>query len=470
MRTKHWLFVLILISAVFLRSYNFAEYYIFDHDQDLYSWIVKDIVIDGHVRLIGQETSIDGLFIGPLFYYLLVPFYWIGRMNPLAALFPALLLSAATLISLYWVTGRLYGKKLALIASTLYAFSLGIIMYDRWIVPSLPTLLWSVWFFYLVTQASQKKINWILMGILLGLIWHIHIALLPLFLMIPILGWKAPLKLDRNFWLGVGLGGILIAPFLLFEMRHQFQQTWGVVNSIGLERGEVKGLPRVLKAFDAFSRMQLNMFIPDYSSLVPQIYALAEGVAVLVMAFFSPIRKIVLLWVGIVLIAQILTTRAISEYYFANIWILTILLVSFLLARSRLAIIGLIIFVLFNSYLVVTRPPLANSYARKSEVIAYLEKDARDHRYPCIGINYISEFGTHVGYRYLAWKQNLHLVQPADGVAVYSIVSPWERSPQETKDHRYGGIGIIPATPTDVQPEQCTNPSNQLLPLLGFTK
>ncbi|MDO8657992.1 MAG: hypothetical protein Q7K55_04580, partial [Candidatus Levybacteria bacterium] len=65
------LLILILLLGLFFRIYKLEIFYPWGHDQDLFAWIAKDILIDGHFRLIGQETSIIGVFIGPLFYYLI---------------------------------------------------------------------------------------------------------------------------------------------------------------------------------------------------------------------------------------------------------------------------------------------------------------------------------------------------------------------------------------------------------------
>ena len=73
MKSKILLF-LVLILGLLTRSYQLRERFGYTHDNDLAGWIVKDIVVDRHLRLIGQLTSSPGIFIGPLFYYLQIPF------------------------------------------------------------------------------------------------------------------------------------------------------------------------------------------------------------------------------------------------------------------------------------------------------------------------------------------------------------------------------------------------------------
>src|SRR5581483_12340335 len=92
----HLILVAILVVAFFFRVYKLDVFYIYEHDQDLYSWIVKDIWVDHHLRIIGQVTSIEGVFIGPIFYYLLIPFFALDGMNPLAATWLATLIGLTT--------------------------------------------------------------------------------------------------------------------------------------------------------------------------------------------------------------------------------------------------------------------------------------------------------------------------------------------------------------------------------------
>src|SRR3990167_9935860 len=191
--------VLVIGIALFFRLYKLREFYFFEHDQDLYSFIVRDI-LSGHFRLIGQLTSIEGVFIGPLYYYLLASFYALFGYNPLSAYFVATSVAVATLLSIYYVFYKLFSPKAALIGGFLYACSLPLAFFDRWIVPTQPTILWSVWYLYalFITLKGNKR-GLLLFGILAGLIWHIHVALLPLLLLIPSSIFFAKIKYQRKY-------------------------------------------------------------------------------------------------------------------------------------------------------------------------------------------------------------------------------------------------------------------------------
>ena len=181
LRKSTWILLAIILLGIFFRSYNFANSFVFEHDQDLYSWIAKDIVVNHHLRLIGQVTSIDGFFIGPLFYYLVALLYLITSLNPLSVVMISVGIGVLTIFSVYCLFKTFFNQSTAIIGALLTSVSLGIVMYDRWIVPTVPSILWSVWLLYLSLALLNKKLKALpLFGLLVGLVWHIHIALLPL--------------------------------------------------------------------------------------------------------------------------------------------------------------------------------------------------------------------------------------------------------------------------------------------------
>src|SRR3989344_6950029 len=175
---KNPLLILIVIIGLYLRINNYEALYYHAHDQDLSAWIVKDI-LQGHIRLIGQQTSQLGVFIGPAFYYALIPFYLLANMEPVGGIFLVTIISLLTLLSYYYVLSKIFGKTAGLVAAFLYAINFSIILTDREVVPTSPVILWSVWFLYdlwLIYNAKFKR-GFLFLGILIGFIWHINLAL-----------------------------------------------------------------------------------------------------------------------------------------------------------------------------------------------------------------------------------------------------------------------------------------------------
>ena len=95
---NNWLVILIIAVGMFLRFYQLFDRFSYGHDQDLASWFVKDILVNHHFRLIGQETSTTGIFIGPIYYYLMTLFYKIFGMDPIGGAYLILTISSRFLI------------------------------------------------------------------------------------------------------------------------------------------------------------------------------------------------------------------------------------------------------------------------------------------------------------------------------------------------------------------------------------
>src|SRR5579859_2808482 len=100
---KNWILILILIVGLFLRAYHPLQLFQYGQDNDLAGWFVRDILLNHHLRLIGQETSSHGIFIGPYFYYLQIPFYLLTHLDPSGALLLPIILGVFAIFSIYFV-------------------------------------------------------------------------------------------------------------------------------------------------------------------------------------------------------------------------------------------------------------------------------------------------------------------------------------------------------------------------------
>src|SRR4030067_2606097 len=97
------LLILIIAVGIFFRLYKSVIYFPYGHDNDLAGWVIKDILLNKHLRLVGQETSTQGIFIGSLYYYLLIPFYLLTGLDPVGAILLSVVLGMFGIWSFYFV-------------------------------------------------------------------------------------------------------------------------------------------------------------------------------------------------------------------------------------------------------------------------------------------------------------------------------------------------------------------------------
>ncbi|MDD5147074.1 MAG: glycosyltransferase family 39 protein [Candidatus Daviesbacteria bacterium] len=490
---KPFILFLIIVLCIFMRTWRYEDFYGFGHDQDLFAWIAKDIVIDKHIRLIGQETSINGLFIGPIFYYLISLALLFFNMDPRVANVVTVAVSLFTALSFYFVISKFFGKTAGLIISFLYSVSLGTALFDRWVVPTQPTLLWSIWYLYVLLSFLKGNFKVLpVLAILVGFIWHIHIAFAPLLLLLPLtifLKRKAIRKSNfhlqfKNILLSSVIFFLLISPFLIFEVRHNFQQIKALTHVASEERGNVKGTARVLKIAKSAAVIFTGAFWYDekQQNLPQEIFV----IPLLALFFFIFLARkkvfdkeqvsIMAAWMGIGLIGQFISKRQISEYYLTNLLVIVYLTFALFIAylysfkKLRLPIILLLLFyVSFNIFSLLKLSKSYDNYGDRKRLIEYIKQDVLAHNYPCIGVNFIADPGAGVGFRYLFWLNKIPIIKPVAGIPVYNIAIPWIYASPKELSFKQGYFGVIIPKPIEVKNlGLCNDVKNQFLPLSGF--
>lgn len=481
-------FGFILLTGLFFRAYKAVEWFEFAHDGDLYSWIIKDIVIDGHARLIGQMTTAHGIFIGPLFYYLLIPFFFLTKMDPVGAVIPITIISVLTVASYYYVFSKLFNKEVGLIASFLYAVLLSLVFFDRRVVPSTPTNLWLIWYFYAVINVLRGNYSVLpILGLLAGLIWHIHIALLPALAVIPIaivLSKKLPNL--KQIILSLVAFLALFSPFLLFEIRHNFSQTMAFVRDFTVDHGGGTGFDKFnLVIIKIASNINKLFFYPQDLKFINHIFF---AIIVLSLGIILVKKKLLRLtellafyfWIGTIILFYTFSSSPVSEYYFANIEIIFLTIVSMALyllykfsSLGKYLVLALLTFVfLKNVSFLLTTQIYKKGYNERKAVVEYIKNDSRKKGFPCVSVSYITSPGENVGFRYFFWLNNLHITQIREDSATYSIVLPRELA-EGTNQRDFGQIRVIP--PERIPSAQniaksCSGQNTNLTdPMFGFT-
>lgn len=166
----NFLLVLILGIGFFLRVYRVGDLLGFYYDQGRDALAIWNLWHKWDFFLIGPTTGIAGIFRGPFYYYLIAPFYLLGKGNPV---WPSVFLSATTIAAsfiAYLLGAKIHSKTAGLIAAFISCFSFNIVMASRWLSNPTPMLLLSmllVWFMLKVTEGKTKA--WLGIALVLGL-------------------------------------------------------------------------------------------------------------------------------------------------------------------------------------------------------------------------------------------------------------------------------------------------------------
>ncbi len=177
---KHYVsltFFTLLVVGLYLRFWNIENTFEYGWDQARDAWKVRDI-LTGTLVLNGPRTGIGHFNLGPIWYYYLAPFYFLTRLDPIAAQYGNILLYVFNSIVFFWITKKIFDNKFALLATYIFIISgylIGITQVP-WNVS--PVLGVSTLIFYCLHEIvihSKYKLMLPLM-FLTGLFLHLHFA------------------------------------------------------------------------------------------------------------------------------------------------------------------------------------------------------------------------------------------------------------------------------------------------------
>lgn len=225
-RNFYSLLLLVLLAAFFLRVYRIDQLLGFYYDQGRDGLVIWDFIHNHKLFLIGPTTGIAGIFRGPWYYWLITPFYWLGRGNPV---FPAVFLAFTTVVAIgfvYFLGFKIQGKMTGFLAAVIASFSFYIVYAARWLSNPTPMMLLSillVWGMFMVTEG--KKWGWPVISFCAGLsLFNFgssgELFYFPAIFVFAI--WQRKNWPDlKNLLLSIFLFAITFAPLVVFDLKHQ---------------------------------------------------------------------------------------------------------------------------------------------------------------------------------------------------------------------------------------------------------
>jgi 4-amino-4-deoxy-L-arabinose transferase-like glycosyltransferase len=159
-----------LVFAFVIRIFNITKNLAFHYDQGRDALVIWDLINFPHkFFLIGPTTGLTGVFRGPFYYYLITPFYLLGKGSPIWPEIFLIFISVLALAVLYYLAKTIGGIKAGVISLVLGTFSFELIYASRWLSNPTPMLLLSVllvWMMFLIYDG--KKWAWIVLAFILG--------------------------------------------------------------------------------------------------------------------------------------------------------------------------------------------------------------------------------------------------------------------------------------------------------------
>lgn len=225
---KHPLFLLFLILCIafLIRTINFKDNFLFAYDQARDAQRVYNMVYKGDLKIVGPETDIQGIFNGPLLYYVLAPIYYFSHFDPNAAALLFVVINVGAGFLVYWAAKILFNKNsIALLASLLWAVSYEQGFFARFISNASFMSLTTTIFFVGLALFFLKKKQWglILSAIGIALSIHSNFFFIYLFLFYPLFFFIYRQKPSvKTIGISFLLLGILLSPWVITELRWHF--------------------------------------------------------------------------------------------------------------------------------------------------------------------------------------------------------------------------------------------------------
>jgi glycosyltransferase involved in cell wall biosynthesis len=358
------LIILILLVAGFFRLYKIDQYMTFLGDEGRDVIVVRDMLLGHKFTLIGPGTSIGSMYLGPLYYYLMLLPLWLANFSPVGPAVQIAIFGIATGGLVWWIGRQWFGRAAALMMAFLYAISPVVIIYSRssWnpnIMPFFALLamysIWKVWRFgywrWLVLCAVSLAfvLNSHYLGLLLippvGLYW--------------LLSGKNPSRTKYSL-ISLFVFLLLLSPLFLFDLRHNWTNTHALSQFFSVRQSTVnlkpyKAIPNLLPLWTDI----VTTLLAGKDKVVGQILAIVMVAGVALVAYFRKGKQnfrdfiFILVWITSGLIGLGLYKQHIYDHYFGFLFPALFLLLGFIiqvLSSHRLIRLatGIALLVLFS--------------------------------------------------------------------------------------------------------------------------
>lgn len=434
-KSKYKLALLVIISlAVLVRFWHLQSLFHWTLDEEYWSYVAFNVATGRHFPLIGGPIGGTGVYLGPLFVWLMGIVFLLVGSNPIWIATMVSVIGVLTTGLIYILFNKYIEKNPAILVSALYGSSTLVTIYDRkyWNASLAPILsLFSLYLLYSLRKNPTFK-NIVILACVVSLAVNAHMTGLALviFGLIGIIVSRIPAKLIVIYMLTIL---VLHTPLILFDIRHDFTNSRSVVSLItgqkslqpeiqqetdvvldnGVDKLIVGGFARLLYVPARDISNELTLCKPMASSRTPSTY-IYYGFTLIILGYslFQLKDKnlpAILLWTNILLVVtyKLLSPDSfypglLSDYYLLPSFIAFLLLASQLFIKVYKwfpqVVIGVITLIIVSNLHTTLQLVHSHSYQQKYQTVRSSLDMVRDRAFTLKVVGHECQI---YGYRYL---------------------------------------------------------------------
>lgn len=345
--------ILLVLTAVggFLRFYHLSQTLQFLGDQGRDALIVRRLLIDHDPVFIGPVTSVGNMYLGPAYYYFMVPFLALTYPSPMGPVYAVAFIGTITIPLMYLLGKELVGKRAALLATVFYTFGWTFIFQSRFSWNPNPAPIVSLFMIWATYRAwTKRSVYWILVSFCFSLLIQLHYMTL---LALPAAGifwlislyehWKKKVALKSFFVhtvIAIMLFLVSLTPLVLFDLKHEFLNAKAFYNITFGKEDQVRTQRDTFKIIEeTVGKSRLILFEVTTNELGWLNLIMVICVFMLVVVLLKQTkseqykgRLVLICWLGIGILGTSLYKSSVFHHYIAYLFPVTCFVLAMVLA------------------------------------------------------------------------------------------------------------------------------------------
>ncbi len=400
----------IILLSIMVRFYRLSDFHTFHNDEGRDALIAYSLAFDHSPTLLGPQTSVGNMYLGPLYYYLIAPALLLSGGDPVG---PAALIAATGVLTTLGVMGlayRRWGILATIIAGTTMAISPVFVHYTKssWNPNLLPFVA------LLVILAYRRRLVFVL-GLLFGVIFQLHYVA-----MLFALYWGLLVLVESKTKL-LDLGKLILGfflstlPFWLFELRHNFLNLSAFVAYLTAKQNEPSTSPYFSRLFENTQALVQdlvwsNPFTHNTTPTILPFLTYALFLVVGITLFRQPQKLLLrlMLLLGFSLLGTSILREAIHPHYVAYLFpVVALLLASLSQTHSRvlklLVVSHFVLWIIYSLPVTVAslRGESSHQKLKAQEVAGFIMRDSQGEPYNVVAS---ADNSRETTYLYYLWR------------------------------------------------------------------